>query len=165
MKCAGCRNIAIDGKNQCQKCLDNCCKRQKAYRARQKALGISLSCNNRPAEAARLRAYRKTDKGISAKKMLASNARQLKIKVKTHYGCLNPGCPCMDSLPPYCLDFHHIDSKSFQLGNATRSLQALIAEMNKCTILCAVCHRMETWGDLDASNFIKCNLDNKGNPI
>lgn len=81
--------------------------------------------------------------------------------VKSHYGCMNPECVCPKQLPPYALDFHHIDGKEFNLGASSHhsSRRKLVAEVNKCTILCAICHRMETWGDLDASGFPLCRLD------
>lgn len=78
--------------------------------------------------------------------------------VKCRYGCMNPDCPCTGPLPPYCLDFHHVDPKSklFSIGAALRTMAAIKREVVKCTVLCAVCHRMETWGNLDASQFRLC---------
>jgi hypothetical protein len=48
---------------------------------------------------------------------------------------------------PACLEFHHIDpkTKEFELGNAkTRlTMKAIKAEIAKCRVLCANCHRKE----------------------
>jgi hypothetical protein len=48
----------------------------------------------------------------------------------------------------YCvLDFHHIDkkTKSFNISSGLmRQLPALVDEVNKCELLCANCHRIET---------------------
>jgi hypothetical protein len=45
------------------------------------------------------------------------------------------------------LEFHHINpsNKLFNLGisNGTRSLESLIAESNKCQLLCSNCHRLQ----------------------
>ncbi len=96
------------------------------------------------------------------------NERRKKIKdnIKAHYGCMNPACPCGNVVPAYCLDFHHLGDKLFNIGcHATKGMALLIAEINKCTVLCAVCHRMEKWGDLDASGFEKCQVDCDGNVL
>lgn len=98
------------------------------------------------------------DKIIASAKQRRDKIKHLKEKVKKYYGCMNPNCICKN-LPSYCLDFHHIDNKKFNLGNTYRSAEAIINEMAKCTIICAICHRMETWGDLDASKFPRCDAE------
>jgi hypothetical protein len=55
--------------------------------------------------------------------------------------------PCMDcgESDPVCLDFHHRDPsiKSFEIarGVKCRSLEAVQAEIAKCDVVCANCHR------------------------
>lgn len=57
--------------------------------------------------------------------------------------------PCQDcgrdDLPPYCKDFHHRDPalkhKEVRLM-ATHSMERLLAEIAKCDVLCAICHRI-----------------------
>lgn len=49
---------------------------------------------------------------------------------------------------PACLDFHHEDpaGKDFSMGDAIRkriSKTAILAEIEKCIVLCANCHRKE----------------------
>ncbi|MBX7173794.1 MAG: hypothetical protein K1X72_22685 [Pyrinomonadaceae bacterium] len=50
---------------------------------------------------------------------------------------------------PACLEFHHIDpkEKKFSLGRAKSHLtiKSLKAEIAKCKLLCANCHRKEHW--------------------
>lgn len=96
-----------------------------------------------------------------------SKKRALLDKVKIAYGCQNPNCPCQHPLPPCCYDFHHIDplTKIFTIGGNAQAISKLVAEINKCTVLCAVCHRMETWGELDTTAFVKCKIDIDGNQI
>lgn len=88
-----------------------------------------------------------------------AKVKQFKEQVKNRYGCMNPNCPSDKGLPAYCLDFHHLKEKKFNIGNSNTGIKSTSEEMNKCTILCAICHRMETWGDLDASKFPMCNID------
>jgi hypothetical protein len=56
--------------------------------------------------------------------------------------------PCMRcgaTHPPYVMDFHHRDpsNKSFSIGVncGSKGLDALVAEIAKCDVLCANCHR------------------------
>lgn len=55
------------------------------------------------------------------------------------------GCRLCGETDPACLDFHHRDpaAKAFPIANShkRRDHTALLAEMEKCIILCANCHR------------------------
>ncbi len=56
------------------------------------------------------------------------------------------GCELCDECDPYCLDFHHLDPKNkvASVANMMRfgfSLEAVQAEIEKCLLLCANCHR------------------------
>lgn len=47
---------------------------------------------------------------------------------------------------PSCLEFHHInpDEKLFEISKAAgRSKKQILAELKKCKVLCANCHRKE----------------------
>jgi L-lactate utilization protein LutB len=51
---------------------------------------------------------------------------------------------------PACLDFHHLDPKTKegligQMANRGLSEQRILAEIEKCIVLCANCHRKEHW--------------------
>lgn len=41
-------------------------------------------------------------------------------------------------------DFHHVDpdGKDFSIGKQAKSFEALKAELDKCVLLCANCHRL-----------------------
>ena len=60
-----------------------------------------------------------------------------------------PCADCTHRFPPYCMDFDHRDNE-LKLGNVTdiarswRSLKALLLEIEKCDVVCAVCHRKRT---------------------
>lgn len=56
-----------------------------------------------------------------------------------------PCADCGQEYPSYVMDFHHRDpkTKSFDVSKAhTRSLKSLRAEIAKCDVLCANCHRI-----------------------
>lgn len=58
-------------------------------------------------------------------------------------GCID----CGYAGHPAALDFDHIDpaAKSFGLSTANgRSLRAIVAEVAKCVVRCANCHRIKT---------------------
>lgn len=66
---------------------------------------------------------------------------QLVSDVKKDKGCQN----CKEN-DPDCLDFHHIDpkEKEFTISEQVRKKvnpDKLLAEINKCIVLCANCHR------------------------
>ena len=43
------------------------------------------------------------------------------------------------------LEFHHLRDKNFNLADATKkSIGTIVREIEKCEILCANCHRIET---------------------
>jgi len=110
---------------------------------------------NKKQEAALHRQYRKRIRYKTLER------RDFISAVKLYYGCCNPDC-CWDGpFTPSMLDFHHIDKaeKKYPLGWSRHSFTKADAdEINKCTVLCAICHRLETWEGLDCSNFQRCNV-------
>ncbi|KKL22649.1 hypothetical protein LCGC14_2433320, partial [marine sediment metagenome] len=90
------------------------------------------------------------------------NAR-LKKRFKTvksmvqHLKESTPCRMCGGKFPYYCLDYHHLDSKSKKFSlhriRSTSKTRAL-KEMEKCVVLCSCCHRLaeaEKRGDFHAS--------------
>jgi len=64
--------------------------------------------------------------------------------VKTAAGCLSGCCGWVGALESQDLDFHHIvpHAKSYNVSGMTKSSDAaFVEEVNKCTVLCAICHR------------------------
>lgn len=52
------------------------------------------------------------------------------------------GCIICGESDICCLDFHHIRDKEFDISTGTEvSADRLIAEIDKCVVLCANCHR------------------------
>lgn len=69
--------------------------------------------------------------------------------IKLSYGCMNPQCKWDGEFNPLCLEFHHVNpkDKSFNISQFNKvSLSKISNEIKKCTILCANCHRVITWG-------------------
>lgn len=56
--------------------------------------------------------------------------------------------PLGKSYPPCVMDFDHLPGavKSFGLGSAkAKGTAAILAEIDKCEVVCANCHRLRTW--------------------
>lgn len=58
-----------------------------------------------------------------------------------------PCADCGNSYPPVCMDFDHRDpsAKRFIIATSgTRNREAVLAEIAKCDLVCANCHRIRT---------------------
>jgi 5-methylcytosine-specific restriction endonuclease McrA len=56
-----------------------------------------------------------------------------------------PCTDCGQKFPPECMDFDHLRDKSFNVATgATRSIETLLKEIEKCEVVCANCHRTRT---------------------
>lgn len=73
-------------------------------------------------------------------------------KLRQAIDAAKTGVPCMDCdivYPPYIMDFDHRPGE-VKLSNVSMlmnfaSVEALMAEVAKCDIVCANCHRHRTW--------------------
>lgn len=81
--------------------------------------------------------------------------RQRKLRAeKRAYIAAAKNKPCMDckqSFPPYVMDFDHRDPKDKKFSvsricDDNVSWENLKAEIAKCDLVCANCHRIRTWG-------------------
>ena len=75
------------------------------------------------------------------------------------------GCKCQlcgQTYPQSVFDFHHLNpaEKSFGLGvgSTTRAKAAYAEEAKKCIMLCANCHRLVEYEDVDISK-LKCDFN------
>lgn len=82
--------------------------------------------------------------------------------IKTLNGCCNSQCS-FKSIHPCQLDFHHLETKLFTIGSSNCAVgwKKLICEIEKCTVLCSNCHRLVSYGVLNANNFLKCKINNE----
>lgn len=69
-------------------------------------------------------------------------------KRRIWFNSLKTKCSVCEETHPACLEFHHVNpsEKDFTLGKIVSSPKAVIlAEIKKCIILCANCHRKLHW--------------------
>jgi hypothetical protein len=72
---------------------------------------------------------------------------------------VDKGCSKCPERRPSCLQYHHIDPllKTGCVSNmVSYGLRRLVSEMNKCVLLCANCHAVETNGDGYRPDFKSC---------
>ncbi len=79
---------------------------------------------------------------VETNKELVREVRDYVRKLKTEF---NTCVDCDVQYPPYVLEFDHVDPKTklFNVGNASSapSMEALIAECDKCDVVCSNCHK------------------------
>lgn len=59
-----------------------------------------------------------------------------------------PCVDCHETYPWYCMDFDHLRDKKFNLSVAAQkawALDTIRAEIEKCDVVCANCHRKRTF--------------------
>lgn len=64
--------------------------------------------------------------------------------------------PCMDcknTFPPECMDFDHVrgEKRRNLAQSSAMSLESIVAEIKKCELVCANCHRIRTTARMRAS--------------
>lgn len=87
--------------------------------------------------------------------------RAIISEVQLHYGCRNPDCSWVGGFESCDLDYHHFDSskKTMQVSQmATCKLSKILEEINRCVILCAICHRRFHAGKLLLTEEMLCNV-------
>lgn len=59
----------------------------------------------------------------------------------------NPCTDCGGFFPHYQMEFDHIGEKTRKVSSmiADRGLKAIMDEMSKCELVCALCHSARTW--------------------
>jgi hypothetical protein len=77
-------------------------------------------------------------------------------QVKRHNGC----CCCSEA-EPVALDFHHMRDKAVlvsKLPSLCAKWSRVVAELVKCVVICANCHRKVTAGLLEVPTGAECKL-------
>lgn len=79
----------------------------------------------------------------STKKISTLKRRKIS-DLQVALGCMNPECKWSGEYKSCDLDFHHLDPKEkkmlvSQMG--TCSLDLICEEINKCIVVCSICHR------------------------
>lgn len=98
----------------------------------------------------RRRTYLKDWNGRNKDRVLA-NKKASYERIRAAIDAAKLGKPCQDcgqTFPPYVMDFDHVPErgvKKFNVGLA-KNLRQLAAEIAKCDLVCANCHRIRTHG-------------------
>lgn len=92
---------------------------------------------------ARDRRYYATEKGQEERR------RQRRRRIKRNYEVVRqaknkPCSDCGNRYPICCMEFHHVKGKKlFHLSRLSNySLAQVLREIEKCVLLCAICHRI-----------------------
>jgi len=83
--------------------------------------------------------HKESTKITTDKYRLANSIRINAIKA-------NPCMDCGNTYPPESMDFDHVrGEKLFQIAQSlTHKWESIQAEIDKCELICAVCHRIRT---------------------
>jgi hypothetical protein len=63
-----------------------------------------------------------------------------------------PCADCGGCFPYYVMDFDHVDGEKLDIVSSLvhrGSVRRLVAEIAKCEVVCANCHRIRTWNRMD----------------
>jgi len=73
--------------------------------------------------------------------------RRVKLRQLINEAKAKPGVDCGVSYPYYVMDFDHREKKNFSISQSWRfrSWAEVLAEIQKCDVVCANCHRERTY--------------------
>lgn len=96
-------------------------------------------------EAAKARRYRKAHPDRYRESWQRAHEKKRQILLDARIG----GCVKCGEQHPACLDFHHRNGKTDKLGDIGTlrrfDTKRMLAEIAKCDVLCANCHRKHHW--------------------
>lgn len=122
------------------------------HRSKQKPDGLQPRCKVCNSRSAKID-YRKNNR----KELFAGRASALRERLANFVNAikLEKGCTCCPERAVCCLDFHHLDSSKKDMDVSflmrAKSSQRLIAEIQKCVLVCSNCHRKIHAGLLEVS--------------
>lgn len=129
----------------------------KAYREenRDKVNASAKAYRERPESKQIIREYNRNRRAASKQEI---------DKIKLRYGCQNPNCPVSDECSAEELDLHHRDptKKEASIGSLRKdSRKKVVTEIEKCHVLCAICHRRVHLGlvECEQLDLVKVNPD------
>jgi hypothetical protein len=104
------------------------------------------------ARACNRRSYAKHAEKNRASKRRRKAAARIRLKEVVSKARGVPCADCGHSYPPVCMDFDHVRGKKLYdvatIVANTLSMKTLLAEIAKCEVVCANCHRLRTQGRL-----------------
>lgn len=89
--------------------------------------------------------------GIGQRTKTQTNTRERRnaiVKFIQEYKSNKPCVDCKEVYPYWVMDFDHLRDKKFNIGQfrtTCQSLEVVKAEIAKCDLVCANCHRTRTW--------------------
>jgi hypothetical protein len=94
--------------------------------------------------------YANKEKYLEKNRKKREKLRQYIRDIKSSSTCAD----CGKSYPYYVMDFDHLENKQNIVSRLvfSNSLSALEAEIAKCEVVCANCHRIRTFGRMEQSN-------------
>ena len=116
-------------------------------RALQLAAGRRWYARNAEIKLARTREKRIADPQFAAMLRASVRRNQAETRAKIEALKAKPCSDCGECFPPECMDFDHRDPKSKHMGISSmggRRWEAVLAEIAKCDLVCANCHRIRT---------------------
>jgi hypothetical protein len=84
-----------------------------------------------------------------SRRLTRENARRWRREIRVALDAFKRGKPCSDCggvFDPVCMDFDHRpgERKRFAVGRADKKWETTLAEIAKCDLVCANCHRLRT---------------------
>jgi len=91
------------------------------------------------------RVFRLTDEERAAARRARLERRRLEIKEKLRRYKQRPCADCKNTFHPEAMEFDHVRGKKlFNLSKPPYNLKRVAAEIAKCDLVCANCHRLRT---------------------
>jgi hypothetical protein len=104
--------------------------------------------------------YCKKANEVKARQLARRRERKIFIDgICLRYGCQNPGCKWEGQFEPYQLTFHHVDPSQKEIEVAKMhswSYEKIVAEINKCIVLCRNCHPLADRGLIVITENMMC---------
>lgn len=82
-------------------------------------------------------------------------------EIALQYSCQNPDCKWVGNFDPCQLTFHHVDPSQKEIEVAKMhswSYKSIVAEVNKCVILCRNCHPLADRGEMMIEEHMICKI-------
>jgi len=149
--------IDYGDKKKCNKCEE--IKPRSEFNARTSSKdGLQSTCRicNKAGSKDR---YKLDDKYKDASRIRKFKLRNFISEYKTAIGCEK----CGYNVHPVALDLHHIGEKTNSISQLIYrgSAKAILEELKKCIVLCANCHRIETWAKENDLELIAADNSNR----
>lgn len=116
---------------------------------------------------ARSKKYYHDNTNLHKKNVLKRNRKVRKIIQKWLQEIKKTGCILCNEKEICCIDFHHLYDKKYEVRELLSSyrLTQAVAEINKCVLLCANCHRKVHKYEIQIDKKYLCNVQRPNTKI